>query len=1837
MLITAADLYSILLEVKVYEEHNRAIAQFIANNNRAPSPLESAELLKALIGGLPMEPVGIRTTSGIYNNLPPGDPNFNTSDQSFPRFVPPSFTSGQAGDGFDANGPAPDGLITNASYAPGAIPGNNVVDVEPRIISNLIADQTTANPAAVQAALRTGGGPALWAGSTAADGTRITDVQQAVAAGLLSTTTLLNGLTVLRSADGQLLNDQGQLVDEAGFVVLEIPALSADGISAPFNSWFTLFGQGFDHGLGHLAKGGNGTVFIPLLPGDPLFNPSSPQTNFMVVSRAALGETNTITPLVDMNQAYGSHPSFQVFLREYVRDINGHIVDTGELLKGQNGGLPTWADIKAQARNLLGIDLTDAFVGDAPLLATDDYGNFLPGPNGLPQVVVGDLLIEGNLNAPIDISGATRSGHAFLLDIAHVANPAGNKTADTDTLLGLADGSGSALSPDPNTGAVAFYDNELLDRHFIAGDGRVNENYGLTAFHLTFHNEHDRLISDYKHTLLAAGDAVALAEWLRPANEAALMADLTGAVFRVDDVATAQAMIDAYAINSADLGDASSWDGKRLFQAGRFMTEMQYQHGVFEEFARAIQPNINLFGGVTITIDANIRAEFAHAVYRFGHSLLQENVDSYALDWQNTTDGLIQAFLNPVGFTDGGLSQEQAAAAILRGMTRQQANAPDEFLTGALRNNLVGLPLDLAATNIARARELGIPSLQAVREQFFSQTGDVSLAPYSNWTEFGTNLRHPESLLNFMAAYGSHITISSATTSADKRAAAYAIITGIDAPDDAEQFLNGSGAYSADLGGLNAVDLWIGGLAEKPMETVNHLGSTFAFVFENTLETLQNTDRFYYLDRLNGNLLEQIESNTFAAMLQRNIGSKEASLLHLPGHSFSRVDYTLEANQSLQFNEGIANQDPVGSGLFPLVNREQSPVPGIVNSLRFNGGEHVVLGGTTQSDLLVGGSGDDTFYGEEGADIILTGQGDDQVFAGSGDDIVYDSGNVAGDVIRGEDGNDVVVATTGSALIFGGPGADMIYGGRGSDLTEIFGGVGGDFIRASDGGGAITGGVGDDWIEGDIGADLIIADSDRILVNPTTGLLEPSGQEVGDDVILGGENSNQGAGGLGDDIYINGPSHDAFSGGGGFDFFSAAADLGGITIDLSQIPPLAPPRIEPLDTFDAAVEAASGTLFDDVIYGDQRDQTGLIFDQQTGAVVNNLDNSLTATTKVAGLMADGTNGFHRLVPGTALSADGSFNSGNLLLGGDGDDALQGNGGNDILDGDAMLQVQLQWQGNRYASMDALQLAALNRIVNPADVGIVRQLVRPSSNVNSPGAGDVAIFRGAPGEYLIEGLVWNGSTFTPSATPDIPVDNDGFLTVQHTVIAGPNNDGNAAQQVANPAFDATQPASPDANPLTIPQTVQDQFGNPVSATFADGTDFLRNIETIRFLHNGEVQGTILNGEFVATLDALGNTIPLTTDVDLRLLGMVEGQQDAAALQPLASASDPVAVAPAQQAVTRAIQQQTTTAEQITQFANGLDLSGFAPPSPTQPSVGPTDTPTTATGDGATNSGSSSAPASGGGSPSQVPASSAGSGGITSSGGSSLSSASQPSASTAPTPSVAPVLPQIASDLRSVQVGRTIETSGNLRTFLSSNGRFGVHLIGQPQAALELSLTGRFRRYSVLATEQKGTGYMALLQKGKKYALANFDAQGDLLGGRQLNRKKYRGKLEKYERRFQQDLNEDQVIGRSIVFKSSSELVEGDVLTGSGGRQYYALASQAGDLYASAADSDVLTIENFRTGVDGDVLIASAGSQYSLGLVGGSAAVYKGSASDGDLVALLQGVVPDVGTHINFSFV
>src|SRR5262245_35432830 len=866
-------------------------------------------------------PFGLRTLSGVDNNLLPDDTQFGSADNVFPRLAtPPIFrTADVQPAAFFAPG-TPAGT-TPTSYAQ---TNGFVFDSQPRTISNLVVDQTAANPVSYATAFDPCPDGVLNFGAPGND-----DVLKPHAHIVTGTRT-----------------------DGTTFQVFQFDNVAPDfGVSLSFNEWMTFFGQFFDHGLDLVNKGGNGFIFIPLKPDDPLFNPASPQTNFMVETRATMlpgpdhilgtaddihENTNQTSPFVDQNQTYSSHPSHQVFLRAYeMRVVDAglptqHVApfDTGKLIEnrdlGPDGifgtaddvlftGQATWKVVKAQARDVLGINLTDADVTNVPLLATDDYGNFIRGPHGFVQVVVRlsngpdglagtaddvTTLVESSLAAPIDLAHpiagnpaavVVRTGHPFLVDIAANANPFG---PGPDGLPGTADD--VLLTPDADNiinttpPAPGFYDNELLDRHFIAGDGRVNENIGLTAVHHIFHSEHNRLVDHTKQVLLATaatGDVSFINEWL-------LTPLAAGAPVPTN-------------INDPTL----DWNGERLFQAAKFGTEMQYQHLVFEEFARTIDPFIDGFRDFDPTINPAIVAEFAHTVFRFGHSMLDETVDRLDPNFASSDLGLIQAFLNPLAFDNSGtLTAEQAAGALARGLTREVGNEIDEFVTEAVRNNLLGLPLDLPVLNITRGRDTGIPSLNAARADFFAHGGDMDLKPYGSWYDYALNLRHPESLVNFIAAYGTHPTITAATTTADKRAAAMAIVFGgPGAPADSFDFLHSQGAWASKSAtnptpahaldvdgvsttGLGTVDFWIGGLAEQRMPFGQMLGSTFTFVFESQLEALQNNDRLYYLHRTAGmDFLPELENNSFANLIMTNTDTT-----HLPGEVFKTPDFFLE-------------------------------------------------------------------------------------------------------------------------------------------------------------------------------------------------------------------------------------------------------------------------------------------------------------------------------------------------------------------------------------------------------------------------------------------------------------------------------------------------------------------------------------------------------------------------------------------------------------------------------------------------------------------------------------------------------------------------------------------------------------------------------------------------------------------------------------------------------------------------------------------------------------------------------------------------------------------------------
>ncbi|MFP5368722.1 MAG: heme peroxidase, partial [Actinomycetes bacterium] len=386
---TPSDLAFILKQIKISEAH-------VANTTSETGPCG------ALVGDgpnqipSPLVSLGLRTVDGSCNNLQPGQETYGASGKVFPRLAAKSYDAAEPGSLGGA--PAP------SSYEQKS---GNVFDSQPRVISNLIVDQTAANPAAVAAAgfpVRSQGNEGVVPCTTDPDETAQPPVAGVPAGCVPSGETLF------------------------------IPNVTTDvGLSPPFNSLFTLFGQFFDHGIDQTVKGGSGTVFVPLKDDDPLVLGPDGTLNtdddldrnlrFMVLTRGQnqpgpdgiLGNAddvqdalNTDTPWVDQSQTYTSNPSHQVFLREYVNNSAGRPVSTGTLLGGPAGptaeGMSTWATLKDQAASLLGLRLEDKDVFDVPMLAVDPYGKFIPGPaRGLPQYVTASGLVEGNTASPVPV------------------------------------------------------------------------------------------------------------------------------------------------------------------------------------------------------------------------------------------------------------------------------------------------------------------------------------------------------------------------------------------------------------------------------------------------------------------------------------------------------------------------------------------------------------------------------------------------------------------------------------------------------------------------------------------------------------------------------------------------------------------------------------------------------------------------------------------------------------------------------------------------------------------------------------------------------------------------------------------------------------------------------------------------------------------------------------------------------------------------------------------------------------------------------------------------------------------------------------------------------------------------------------------------------------------------------------------------------------------------------------------------------------------------------------------------------------------------------------------
>ena len=123
----------------------------------------------------------------------------------------------------------------------------------------------------------------------------------------------------------------------------------------------------------------------------------------------------------------------------------------------------------------------------------------------------------------------------------------------------------------------------------------------------------------------------------------------------------------------------------------------------------------------------------------------------------------------------------------------------------------------------------------------------------------------------------------------------------------------------------------------------------------------------------------------------------------------------------------------------------------------------------------------------------------------------------------------------------------------------------------------------------------------------------------------------------------------------------------------------------------------------------------------------------------------------------------SFGAGNIILGGDGSDIIEGRGGDDLIDGDRSLNVRISVRENAdgtgaeiasFDSMVPLVPFMLNGTYNPGQLQIVREILPGSGEFNF----DTAMFSGLRADYTIT-IDANGTLGDPRDDIVTVTDND----------------------------------------------------------------------------------------------------------------------------------------------------------------------------------------------------------------------------------------------------------------------------------------------------------------------------------------------------------------------------------------------------------------------------------------------------------------------------------------------
>ena len=208
---------------------------------------------------------------------------------------------------------------------------------------------------------------------------------------------------------------------------------------------------------------------------------------------------------------------------------------------------------------------------------------------------------------------------------------------------------------------------------FLAGDDRANEQVGLISMHTLFVREHNRLAGLLSY-------------------------------------------------------DNPTWSDEQLYQTARKIVGAQMQAITYNEFLPALlgRKNTRELHSYNYDYDDSINAsvgnEFAASIYRFGHSMLPEEIKMARVRGAKADSiSLKDAFFNP-DFIASDATDTKHMDQLLLGLSTSKAQEIDAKIVEGVRSFLFGDPgsggMDLAALNIQRGRDHGIASYNDIRLSF---------------------------------------------------------------------------------------------------------------------------------------------------------------------------------------------------------------------------------------------------------------------------------------------------------------------------------------------------------------------------------------------------------------------------------------------------------------------------------------------------------------------------------------------------------------------------------------------------------------------------------------------------------------------------------------------------------------------------------------------------------------------------------------------------------------------------------------------------------------------------------------------------------------------------------------------------------------------------------------------------------------------------------------------------------------------------------------------------------------------------------------------------------------